>query len=163
MKRSYLLLAISIILILPVSPLHAENECGASSLNEDIQAQLAGLDEDPIGAFREIIALALGGLRDCSEHEDSFSGLPGAQPVLGPLKVSEGYYIVTMTTEGSAKIESVALEGCGKELDGVIHSFSASQATHGAQNLVEAASDCIFYLELSQITAPWALTIEKVR
>ncbi len=163
MKRSYLLLALSIILLLPVLLLQAETECDVSRLKADIQAQLTALDEDAIGAIRQIISLAVRGLHDCSEETQSFSGRKGAQPVLGPLALAEGLHVVTMTTEGSARIDSVAVEGCGKDLDSVVQNFSVGQGIRGAANLVEVESDCVFYLEFSKITADWTLTIEKVR
>lgn len=162
MKRRYLLFAIGITLIFPIL-LQAEGACDTAQLKQGIQAQLAAIDEDPIGAIRAIISLATGALFDCSEDPYSVSNAEGAQPVLGPLALSEGFYVVTMVTEGSARVEGVALEGCGKELDGTIHSFSATQAIRGAQNLIDVTSDCVFYLEISKITAPWTLTIEQVK
>ncbi len=162
MKRYYLLMAISMMLALPVSLL-AENDCDAISLKKGIQTQLDLLDEEPVGALLGILELAITGLHECSVDQYSFSGLPGAQPVLGPLSLSESYYIFTMTTDGSAKVEGVALDGCGKELGGAIYNVSASQAIHGAENLVKVASECISYLEISKITSAWTLTIEKLR
>ena len=162
MKRiiAYTLVAM---LLAAASSLQAEGECDTDSLGESIHAQLGLLDEDPIGAFTRIIELALAGLHSCSDDHYTFNNNQGAQPVLGPLSLSEGYYVITMTTEGTARVEGIALEGCGKDLDGTIHNLSATQAIRGAENLVEVESDCTFYLELSKITAPWELTIEKVR
>lgn len=162
MKRLLISLAMTLIFLTPAS-LQAGDVCFGSELKEDLQAQLDTLDMDPLSALRAIIELAAGGLRDCSEASQTFSGLMGAQPVLSPLAVSEGWHIVTMTTDGSARIEGVALEGCGKDLDGVIHSFSGGQGIRGAANFVEVESDCTFYLEFSKITADWTLTIEQVQ
>ena len=160
MRRLFCLIAVAVACSLPVS-LQAVDDCDTAKLKEDIQAELDTLEENPIDAIRTIISLAIGGLSDCSADRHSYSGSAGAQPVLGPLAVSEELHIITMTTEGSARVEGVALEGCGKDLDGVIHNFSVGQGIRGAANLVEAESDCVFYLELSKITAPWTLTIEE--
>ena len=160
MRRLLFLITAAAVLLLPAS-LQAVDGCDAAKLKEDIQAELDALEENPVGAILSIISLATGGLIDCSEDHHSFSDIAGAQPVLGPLSVSEGLYIITMTTEGSARIDGKALDGCGKDLGGVIHNFSVGQGIRGAANLVETESDCVFYLELSKITAPWTLTVEK--
>jgi len=160
MKRLFCFIAAALFVSLSIS-LQAEAACDAAKLKEDIQAELDMLEEKPIGAIRSIISLAIDGLFDCSDEPTTFEGYEGAQPVLGPVPVSEGLHIITMTTEGSARIDGVALEGCGKELDGLIHNISAGQGIRGAANLVAVESDCIFYLELSKITAPWTLTIAK--
>lgn len=141
----------------------AEETCDTTAIQTGIQAQLDLLAEDPVSALKAILELAIAGFHDCSDDAYTFSGLEGAQPVLGPLAISEGLHIITMITEGSAKIDGVALEGCGKDLDGVIHNFSSGQAIRGAANLIEAQGDCVFYLELSKITNPWTLTIDKLR
>ena len=160
MKGLFCFIAVAVIFSLSIS-LQAEAVCDAAKLKEGIQAELDRLEENPIDAFRSIISLAVRGLIDCSEERHSFSDLAGAQPVLGQLAVSEGLHIITMTTEGSARIDGTALDGCGKDVDGLIHNFSAGQGIRGAANLVEVESDCVFYLELSKITAPWLLTIAK--
>ncbi|MDE2855398.1 MAG: hypothetical protein OXN88_14590 [Chloroflexota bacterium] len=160
MKRLFCFIAAALFVSLSIS-LQAEAACDAARLKEDIQARLELLDEEPVRAIAEIIDLALGGLHDCSDEPHTYEGFEGAQPVLGPVPVSEGLHIITMTTEGSARIDGVALEGCGKELDGLIHNISAGQGIRGAANLVAVESDCVFYLELSKITAPWTLTIAK--
>ncbi|MDE2649276.1 MAG: hypothetical protein OXI62_00980 [Chloroflexota bacterium] len=140
----------------------ADEACEPAEIQTQIQAQLDRLAEDPVSALTEIIHLALAGLQACPDDGYEFSGYAGAQPVLGPVAVSEGLHIITMTTEGSARIDGVALGGCGKDLDGAIHNFSAGQGLYGAANLIEAQDDCVFYLELSKITAYWELSITKV-
>ncbi|MCY3780299.1 MAG: hypothetical protein OXG78_08335 [Chloroflexi bacterium] len=160
MKRLLSCIAAAFIFLLPIS-LQAEAACDAAKLKEDIQARLELLDEEPVRAIVEIIDLALGGLRDCSDEPYTFEGYEGAQPVLGPLALSEGLHIITLITEGGARIDGTALDGCGKDLSGIIFNFPAGQAIRGAANLVEAESDCTFYLELSKITAPWTLTIQR--
>jgi len=160
MKRLFCFIAVAVIFSLSISH-QAEVVCDSAKLKEGIQAQLDTLEENPIDAIRSIISLAISGLVDCSEAGHSFSDLAGAQPVLGPLAVSEGLHIIRMTTEGSARIDGTALDGCGKDVDGLIHNFSAGQGVRGAANLVEVESDCVFYLELSKITAPWTLTIAR--
>lgn len=162
MKRLFCFMVF--VAIVWMSPaLQAQADCDAAKLKEDMQAELDALEENPIGVLESIINLALGGLHDCSDESYTYEGFEGAQPVLGPLTVSEGLHIITMTTEGGARIDGVALEGCGKDLDGVIHNISAGQGIRGAANLVEVESDCVFYLELSKITAPWTLTITRAR
>ena len=160
MKTLLLCLIIAAIGMLPIW-LQADGACETAQLKADIEAQLATLEEDPIGALGAIISLAVGGLTDCSEDRQVYSGDEGAQPVLGPLAIAEGLHILTMTTDGSARVEGVDLEGCGNDVDGLILNFSAGQGIRGASNLVEAEDDCKFYLELSRITAPWTLTIDK--
>ncbi|MCY4145089.1 MAG: hypothetical protein OXE95_02755 [Chloroflexi bacterium] len=140
----------------------AEEACDTAEIQADIQAQLDLLDENPVSALINVIDLALAGFHDCSGEVYEFSDREGAQPVLGPLALSEGLHIVTMTTAGSARIDGVAIKGCGKELDGVIHNFSSGQAIRGAASLVEVLDDCIVYLELSKLTNPWILTIDKL-
>ncbi len=141
----------------------AQEACDTTAIQTGIQAQLDVLAEDPVNALTTILDLATAGFHDCSDDAYIFSGSEGAQPVLGPLAISEGLHLITMTTEGSARVEGVAVDDCGKELDGVIHNFSSGQAIRGATNLVEAQGDCVVYLELSKITNPWTLTIDKLR
>lgn len=160
MKTLLLCLIIATICALPIW-LQAEGLCDAAQLKADIEAQLATLEDDPVVALGAIISLAVRGLVDCSEDRQVYSGDVGAQPVLGPLAIAEGLHIFTLSTHGSARLEAVALEGCGKDLDGVIHNFSAGLGIRGAASVVEAEAECAFYLELSRITAPWTLTIDK--
>ncbi|MDE2635720.1 MAG: hypothetical protein OXI30_05090 [Chloroflexota bacterium] len=160
MKRLLGCIAAAFIFSLPIS-LQAEAACDAAKLKEGIQAELDTLEKNPVSAFRAIISLAISGVFDCEDEGHSFSDVAGAQPVLGPLAVSEGLHIITLTTEGSARVDGVALEGCGNDLDAVILSFEAGQALRGAANLVKVEGDCVLYLELSRITAPWTLTITR--
>jgi len=160
MRRSVFLLAAAG-LCLSALWLYAEESCDTSALDASFRSQLELLETQTIGALVEIIALAQGGLLACSDTSYTFDQGEGAQPVLGPLAAGEGLYILTMTTEGGARIEGKALEGCGKDLDGTIHNFSVGQGIRGASNLVEVESDCTFYLEVSKITAPWTLTISR--
>ena len=160
MKRLFCFIAVAVIFSLSIS-LQAEVVCDAAKLKEVIQAELDMLEENPVEAILSILSLATRGLIDCSEEVQSFGDVAGAQPVLGPLALTEGLHIIKMTTEGSARIEGMALDGCGKDVGGLIHNFSAGQAIRGAANLVEVEGDCVFYLELSKITAPWTLTIAR--
>lgn len=160
MRRLFCFIALALVFGLPTS-LQAGAVCDAAKLKEGLQAELDTLEVNPLDAIRSIISLALGGLFDCSEDTHTFEGYEGAQPVLGPLALSEGLHIIRLITEGSARVDGTALDGCGKELSGIIFNFPASHAVRGAANLVEAESDCVFYLELSKITAPWTLTIAK--
>ncbi len=140
----------------------AQVACDTTAIQTGIQAQLDMLAEEPVSALHAIFDLTIDGIFDCSDGAYAFSAAEGAQPVLGPLALSEGLHLITMTTEGSARVEGVALEDCGKELDGVIHNFSSGQAIRGATNLVEVQGDCLVYLELSKLTNPWTLTIDKL-
>ncbi len=162
MKRLFCFIAVAVFFSLSIS-LQAEVVCDAAKLKEGIQAELDTLEENPLEAVRSIISLAVSGLFDCSEGVEvqSFGDVAGAQPVLGPLALTEGLHIIRMATEGSARIDGTALDGCGKDVDGLIHNFSAGQGIRGAANLVEVEGDCVFYLELSKITAPWTLTIAR--
>ncbi len=162
MKRIILLAVLGLICAMPAL-LQDDGNCDTANLGEAIQTQLQEIEDDPIAALNEIIQLALGGLFDCSDDRQEFSGQAGAQPVLGPLALHKGFYIVKLTTEGSARVEATSLETCGKDLVSIIFNISAGQAINGAENLVQAEDDCTVYLELSKISASWTLEIAKVR
>ena len=162
MKGIFLLAFIGLVFAMPAF-LQAESDCDTAGLQTAIQAQLDELEDDPVAALVAIINLAFDGIFGCSDDSWSFSGQQGAQPVVGPLALREGYYIFTLTTAGGARIDAIALEACGKDLGGAIFNFSAGQAIHGAENLVQAEADCAVYLEFSKITANWTLEVTKLR
>lgn len=162
MKRLMLLVAIGLVFAMPAL-LQAERNCDTASLQTAIQTQLNEIDDNPIAVLIKIIHLVERGLFDCADDTWSMSGHQGAQPVIGPLPLHEGFYIFKLTTDGSAKVEATALDGCGKDLSGALFSISAGQAIYSAENLVQAEDDCIIYLEMSKISASWTLEIAKVR
>ena len=162
MRRILLSLVIAGLFALAAS-LQASESCDTATLKASLQGQLERLDDEPVAAIMAIIDLALNALHGCAEDNYSFSGTLGAQPVLGPIPLAEGYYIMAMTTSGGGRIVGTALEGCGKDADGTLQSFTESQAMRGAENLFQIEGECTLYLELSKITAPWTLTIDKVR
>lgn len=162
MKRLILLMALALGLAMPAF-LQDEGDCNTASLQAAIQTQLHEIDNDPIAALEEIIHLALGRIFDCSSEPPAYSGRQGSQPVLGPLNLNEGFYIFTLITDGSARVEATSLEACGKDLDGTIFNISAGESIDGAENLVQAEADCTTYLELSKISAAWTLSIKKVQ
>lgn len=161
MKRVTLLAFILLVFAMSAFS-QAEGDCDAVSLRTAIQAQLNEIDDDPLSVLSEIIRLALGGLFECVDDTWSFGGHPGAQPVKGPLTLHEGYYIFTLTTDGSAKVEAKSLNDCGKDMNGTLFSISAGQAIYGAEILVQTEVDCTVYLELSKISASWTLEISKL-
>ena len=162
MKRIILLAVFALFCAMPAF-LQDESNCDTASLKAAIQEQLEEIEDDPISALNEIIRLALDGLFGCSDDRQEFSGQAGAQPVLGPLALHEGFYIVRLTTEGSARVEATSLESCGKDLVSILFNISAGQAINGAENLIQAEADCTVYLEVSKISASWTLEIDKVR
>ena len=151
MKRFMLLVAILLAIASPTL-LQDEDECDAASLQEAIQAQLSELETDPAAALIRIIDLALHGLFSCSDDGQDFNGEPGAQPVLGPLALDEGYYIFKLSTSGSARVDATALSSCGKDMSGAIFNISEGQAIYGAENLVQVEAQCVVFLELSKIS-----------
>ena len=162
MKRLILLAVLGLACATPAL-LQDDFQCETASLREAIQTQLNAIEDDPISAFNEIIQLALGGLFGCSDDRQTYSGQAGAQPVLGPLALHEGFYIVKLTTEGSARVEAVSLESCGKDLISILFNTAAGQAINGAENLIQAEADCTVYLEVSKISASWTLEIDRVQ
>ena len=162
MTRPILIAVLALVCAMPAL-LQDEVECDTASLQTAIQAQLNEIEDDPIAALDEIIQVALGGLFSCSDEPPAFSGQAGAQPVLGPLALHEGFYIFTLTTAGSAKVEAVSLHACGKDLSSTLLNISAGQAINGAETLIQAEHDCIVYLEISKISSSWTLKIDKVR
>ena len=156
---------LAILFLFPLLPLivQADEACSTADTRAEIQKQLDLLEENPLRAFVAILNLALAGFHDCSDDSYDFSGEQGAQPVLGPIALSPGHYIIAMTTYGSGKVVGTALEGCGKDVNGTLHSFSESQAVRGAEHLFAVVEECTLYLELSKITAPWTLAIDKIR
>lgn len=163
MKRIGIIALMFALLLLTLMMSKAEQTCNAGAIRKGIEAQLDMLDEEPVKALVGIMNLALAGFVNCSEDAYSFSGTRGAQPVLGPMALSPGFYILAMTTDGAARVQGVALEGCGKDVNGTLHSFSAGEAFRGAENLFQVEEECILYLELSKISAPWTLSIDKIR
>ena len=162
MKRLMLLVVIGLVCAMPAF-LQDEGDCDTASLQAAIQAQLNEIEDDPVATLLAIIEVALDGLFGCSEEPQAFSGHAGAQPVLGPLPLHEGFYIFKLTTDGGAKVEAISLDECGKDLSGALFSISAGQAIYSAESLVQAEGNCIVYLELSKISASWTLEIAKVR
>ena len=162
MKRLTVLTLIGLLFAMPAL-LQDEGDCDTAGLQVEIETQLKMIDDDLIAVLREIIHLALGGLFDCADDPWVYGGQAGAQPVLGPLALHEGFYIFKLTTDGSAKVEATSLESCGKDMNGTLFSVSAGQAIYSAENLAQAESDCTVYLEMSKISASWTLEIAKVR
>ncbi len=162
MRHLTILVVIGLICAMPAF-VQDVGECDIAGIGAAIQAELDEMAEDPVAALSAIIGLAWEGIFGCAEEPALFSGDPGAQPVLGPLPLHEGYYIFTMTTDGGARIDAKALEACGKDLDGTLFNFSAGAAVRGAETLVQAEEDCPVYLEFSKITAGWTLALERLR
>lgn len=162
MKRLILLAVIALFCTMPAA-LQDEGNCDIAGLQAAIQAQLQAIEDNPIAVLIQIMRLVERGLFNCSDDNWSLSGDQGAQPVLGPLPLHEGFYIIKLTTEGSAKVEATSLESCGKDLDSIVFNISAGQAINGAENLIQAEDDCTVYLEVSKISASWTLEIARVR
>ncbi len=162
MKRLIALAIIALLFTIP-AVLQEVRDCDTDSIHAAMQTQLDALEDDPAAALTEIVWLAVDGLFACSNELPSYSGRQGAQPVLGPLTLHAGYYVVTLKTDGAARVDATALDGCGKDMDSTLFNISAGQAVLGAENLVQIESDCVAYLELSKITAPWSLEMEKIR
>ncbi len=163
MRRIAVIAAAMAIFLLALAMSRAEGACEVADIRAGIEAQLDLLDEEPVKALVGIVNLALDGFHDCSDDNYSFSGTYGAQPVLGPLALSPGFYIMAMTTDSAARVEGVALEGCGKDVNGALLSFTAGQAIRGAENLFQVEEECTLYLEISKINAPWTLSIDRIR
>ena len=161
MKQITIVALLAILFLVPVMT-GAEETCDTTEIQTDIQAQLDLLAENPVEALIGIINLALAGLHDCSDDDHAFSGTYGAQPVLGPIALSPGFYIMEMITGSDARVVGVALSGCGKDVIGTLFNFTKGQAARGAEHLVEVETECTLYLELSKIIAPWTLTIDKI-
>ena len=162
MRRILLSLLIAGLFLLAAS-FQASESCDTATLKASLQGQLERLDDEPFATIIAILDLAMDALHGCADDNFSFSGSLGAQPVLGPIPLSEGYYIMAMTTQGGGRIVGTALEGCGKDASGTLQTFTESQAIRGAESLFQIEGECTLYLELSKITAPWTLTIDKVR
>lgn len=163
MKRLIVIALTLAVLCLMLVISAAEETCDAAAIQAKIEAQLERLEDEPLKALFGIMNIALEGFLECGDDNYSFSGTHGAQPVLGPIGLSPGYYILAMTTDGAGRVVGTALEGCGKDVIGTLQSFSESQAIGGAENLFLVEDECTLYLEISKISAPWTLTIDKIR
>ena len=161
MKRLFLLMVIALLAVMPTS---LQEDCSAASLTEAVQVQLDVMDEDPVPVLTEIIRLATQGISACSESY-SFSDDGGFPRVLGPISLSEGFYMFTMTTNGAGRVSPTALsENCGSDLSSTIINISKGAGARGAESLVTVEADCDVFLQLSNLTVAeaWTLEVAKV-
>lgn len=87
----------------------------------------------------------------------------GLQPVLGPISILKGHYIVTATTEGYMIVDSKILSGeCGSDLSYSLIGISAGEGAKGAQNVFEVESDCLVLFDVGLSDEDWTLEIERV-
>ena len=81
----------------------------------------------------------------------------GLQPVLGPIRLPTGVYIVEATTAGYFIGDVQALAGECTTQSGTLFNLSAGQANSGAETLL-ASSGCEMLLSISNTREPWTLT-----
>ena len=163
MKRLTLLASIGLFCTLPAL-LQGANACDPADIQAALQSHLERVIEDPAAALSEILQLAAIGLRDCSGDTYAYDSVDeGLHPALGPLSLSPGLYLFTLTTEKAGIVEAVTLsDECGQDLERSIFNIAAGQAAQGAERLARVESDCDLYLQLRNLRAAWTLEIAKV-
>jgi hypothetical protein len=83
----------------------------------------------------------------------------GNQPVIGPLEIPNGAWVVTVTTDGYYIAEVTTLAGDCDESHLFIE--SAGTSTNGTSKVITTAG-CRMLIEISNVTEPWTLTFEQV-
>lgn len=169
MKR-FLLCLVLVVLVIPMSA-HAQDdpECEPDlTAVTDLftEAQTALDDGDIITALdtlREIrLELSL------IESQCSTLDFEGDKAIVSdPIEIPEGIYRVTATTDGYliAKItilEGECGEGSGSILSKAFFLLSEGQATEGSQ-VVFTSLGCEVLFEYASVTAPYAITWEKIK
>lgn len=87
----------------------------------------------------------------------------GYQPIIGPVAISAGAYVFTVTTDDFFSVESYALsQDCGLDLGHHIFILGPGDASEGADSLVEVESDCIALLDVHTVDEDWVMDIKRV-
>ena len=100
---------------------------------------------------------------DASSSEPLFSfssDESGMQPVLGPLTLPAGVYVITATTDGYMTVSPQSLSGdCGSDVRRSIFNLSSGEGGDGAQSVVVIESNCNVLLEIGNTRESWSLDI----
>jgi len=120
--------------------------------------------ESPIEAISAVRDAASMAAAACSGLNFS-SDVEGMMPVIGPVGIPEGLYRVTLTTEGYFGMTVDALDGvCGEGTRMSSRAFNvfSGTATAGAE-IVIISEGCEALFSVSNVTAPWTISFEKLR
>jgi len=86
----------------------------------------------------------------------------GLQPVIGPLQIPSGIYILTATTEQFIIVEMQALRGeCTSAGFGSLFNVSSGRASDGAETLL-ISDDCEALFSVGNTRAPWTLEFARL-
>lgn len=135
-----------------------------AALIEQVQADVSAGDLTAAAATLALLDNAAGDLRiQCGGL--SFAG--STQEVVGPVTIPAGTYIATATTEGFMAVRLNVLEGeCGQGsgsfLSAGLFNLSRDEATNGAESVL-SSTGCRVLIEVSNVQADWALTLEQVQ
>jgi len=86
-----------------------------------------------------------------------------SETLIGPVRIPEGYYRATVTTDGYFITKLTAIDGecSGSSSFMPLFNLSGEQASDGAEALV-MSEGCSALLEISNISAPWTLVLERM-
>jgi hypothetical protein len=118
---------------------------------DDVSAALLAVHEATLAA-----RMACGGMVFSS-------AVDGMQPVLGPLTLDEGVYIVTTTTGDYLISETTVLSGECKDYN-MGAGYSSGDASDGAQEVWEIPDGgCSVLINITLVDEEWQMVVEKVR
>jgi hypothetical protein len=176
MTRTTALLAGILLLVLSFGVTAAQNEPGAGCTADSLTALVASIQEANGKALESIQAGDLAAAIDLLAASDERVGLmkavcagltfeDTAAKALGPVELPEGTYRATATTDGFMTVEFTVLDGeCGETLGDLVmpvFTLFQDQATTGAETIVPS-DGCSVLIEVSNVTAPWTLTFERL-
>lgn len=161
----YLLLFVIVFsaLVVPLSAQEDVVECDTGAIPSLMTEQIALMDADPVSALFEIFQLAIQGIGDCTDQNYHFtSEAQGQNSVIGPLEMSAGVYIVTLTTDGTATVSPTAIgDTCGFDIITTIFIAFGGEAAGGDQKVVTMDDSCGVLWEFSNMGSPWTFDIVK--
>lgn len=118
--------------------------------------------ESVIQGLRETCA---GGTESTSEAPTPLSFSGDADTVIGPIHIPAGTYRAVATTAGYLIVHVSAISGeCGagtRYMTEGLFSLSRDEAVGGAEAIL-TSKECNALLEISNVTDPWILKLEKV-
>lgn len=176
--KNVVLLIVMVVMVLMALPAMAQTPAPTDKCTADTLTALSGdLDQANKDAQAAITKGDLAGAMDALTRNEaavqtmraecdglSFAGTDAT--VIGPLVIPEGTYRMTVTTDGFAGIQTTPTKGeCGASVGAftmpVVMAIMEGQANNGSETLLQSTG-CTVLIQLSTITKPWTLTLEKV-
>lgn len=163
--RTLLIVVLAVLFVLPVVAQDVP-VCDTNQIAEDLTVQIATLEDDPVTALLNILQLAIEGVGDCTDQNYHFTSEEyGLSKVVGPIEMSKGVYIMTLTSPASLITVSPTTIGeedypCGYDLPGSAFFEMSGGASEGIEQAVKLDADCGVLWEFTS-DAEWTFDIVK--